>query len=139
MTSTGNKNKIAMDFTEEIWDKGNFKIADEILSANFIDHDPVNGQLPGKSGYQQMVRDFRNAFPDLRVKNEDVIVEGNKVVVRWTAQGKHSGQLMNIPSTNKLVKLKGIDILLVENNKIIERWGEFDALGMLSQLGVLPQ
>jgi predicted ester cyclase len=139
LTLTGSINRIANDFTEEIWDKGNFKIADEILSINFIDHDPVTGQLPGLIGYKQMVKDFRNAFPDLRVKNEDVIVEGNKVVVRWTANGKHSGQLMNIPPTNKQVILKGIDILLVENNKITERWGEYDALGMLSQLGVLPQ
>jgi predicted ester cyclase len=139
LTLTGSINRIANDFTEEIWDKGNFKIADEILSINFIDHDPVRGQLPGLIGYKQMVKDFRNAFPDLRVKNEDVIVEGNKVVVRWTANGKHSGQLMNIPPTNKQVILKGIDILLVENNKITERWGEYDALGMLSQLGVLPQ
>jgi len=138
-TLTGKKNKIAVNFTEEIWDKGNLKIADEILSKDFIDHDPVTGQLPGIEGYKQMVTGFRNAFPDLRVKNEDVIVEGDKVVVRWTAQGKHSGQLMNIPPTNKQVTLKGVDILLVENNKITERWGEFDALGMLSQLGVLPQ
>ena len=135
----GNKNQIAVNFTEEIWDKGNLKIADEIFSKDFIDHDPVTGQLPGLNGYKQMVMEFRNAFPDLRVKNEDVIVEGNKIVVRWTAHGKHSGQLMNIPPTNKPVTLKGIDILLVENNKIIERWGEFDAMGMLSQLGVLPQ
>ena len=134
-----NKNQIAVNFTEEMWDKGNLKIADEILSKDFIDHDPVTGQLPGLNGYKQMVIDFRNAFPDLRVKNEDVIVEGDKIVVRWTAHGKHSGQLMNIPPTNKSVMLKGIDILLVENNKIVERWGEFDALGMLSQLGVLPQ
>ena len=138
-TLTGNKNQIAVNFTEEIWDKGNLRIADEILSKDFIDHDPVTGQLPGVEGYKQMVMEFRNAFPDLRVKNEDVIVEGNKVVVRWTAHGKHSGQLMNIQPTNKHVILKGMDILLVENNKIIERWGEFDALGMLSQLGVLPQ
>lgn len=138
-TSNGNNNQIAVNFTEELWDKGNLKIADEIFSKDFIDHDPVTGQLPGIEGYKLMVTDFRNAFPDLRVKNEDVIVEGNKVVVRWTAQGKHSGQLMNIPPTNKQVTLKGVDILLVENNKIIERWGEYDALGMLSQLGVLPQ
>ena len=138
-TSNGNNNQIAVNFTEELWDKGNLKIADEIFSKDFIDHDPVTGQLPGMEGFKLMVTDFRNAFPDLRVKNEDVIVEGNKVVVRWTAQGKHSGQLMNIPPTNKQVTLKGVDILLVENNKIIERWGEFDALGMLSQLGVLPQ
>ena len=75
---TGKKNQIAVNFTEEIWDKGNLKIADEILSKDFIDHDTVTGQLPGIEGYKQMVTEFRNAFPDLKVKNEDVIVEGDK-------------------------------------------------------------
>lgn len=125
-------------FTEDLWDKGDLNIADEIFSAGFVDHEPVQGQAPGLEGYTQMVGAFRSAFPDLRVRNEDVIEEGNKVVVRWTANGTHTGQLMQIPPTGKKVSLKGIDILRIENDKIVERWGEFDALGMLSQLGVIP-
>ncbi len=87
-----------------------------------------------------MLDAFKSAFPDLRVRNEDIIEDEqqNKVVVRWTAQGTHTGTLMQIPATNKRVSLKGIDILRVENGKIAERWGEFDAVGMLAQLGVLP-
>ena len=73
------------------------------------------------------------------VRNEDIIVEENKVVARWTARGTHAGALMNIPPTGKQVTLKGIDILRNEDGKIVERWGEFDALGMLQQLGVIPQ
>ena len=86
-----------------------------------------------------MVGAFRAAFPDLRVKNEDVIAEGDKVVARWTARGTHNGALMNIPPTGKQVTLKGIDVLRIEGGKIVERWGEFDALGMLHQLGVIGQ
>ncbi len=133
-----NSKSIADRFTEDLWDRGNLNIADEILSASFVDHDFVQGQTPGMEGYKQMVGAFRSAFPDLRVRNEDVIEEGNKVVVRWTANGTHNGQLMQIPPTGKKVSLKGVDILRIENDKIVERWGEFDALGMLSQLGVIP-
>ena len=133
-----NLKSIAGRFTEDLWDRGNLNITDEILSAGFVDHDPVQGQAPGLEGYKQMVGAFRSAFPDLRVRNEDVIEVGNKVVVRWTANGTHNGQLMQIPPTGKKVSLKGIDILRIENDKIVERWGEFDALGMLSQLGVIP-
>jgi predicted ester cyclase len=86
-----------------------------------------------------MVGAFRAAFPDLHVKNEDVIVEGDKVVARWTARGTHNGMLMNILPTGRQATLKGIDILRIEGGKIVERWGEFDALGMLHQLGVIPQ
>ena len=114
-------------------------MADEIIAPDFVDYDPVPGQRPGPDGYKEMVGAFRAAFPDLRVKNEDVITEGDKVVVRWTARGTHSGALMNIPRTGRQVRLKGVDILRVEGGRIVERWGEFDALGMLQQLGVLPQ
>ncbi|MDP9229329.1 MAG: ester cyclase [Bacteroidota bacterium] len=138
MNSKSDLKSIAGRFTEDLWDRGNLNIADELLSASFVDHDPVQGQAPGLEGYKQMVGAFRSAFPDLRVRNEDVIKEGNKMVVRWTANGTHNGQLMQIPPTNKKVSLKGIDILRIENDKIVERWGEFDALGMLSQLGVIP-
>ncbi|MBD0288773.1 MAG: ester cyclase [Flavisolibacter sp.] len=139
LTKTSLK-EIATQFTEELWDKGNAAIADKIFQSDFIDHDPVQGQGPGLEGYIQMLDAFKSAFPDLRVRNEDIIEDEqqNKVVVRWTAQGTHTGTLMQIPATNKRVSLKGIDILRVENGKIAERWGEFDAVGMLAQLGVLP-
>lgn len=138
-SSPENGRTMARRFTEELWDKGELAVADEIIVPDFVDHDPVSGQIAGLQGYKEMVGAFRAAFPDLRVKNEDVIVAEDKVVVRWTARGTHNGQLMNIPPTGKQVALKGIDILRLDNGRIAERWGEFDALGMLSQLGAIPQ
>jgi len=137
--SPENGRTVARRFTEDLWDKGEFDVADEIFVPDFVDPDPVSGQIAGLQGYKEMVGAFRIAFPDLRVKNEDVIVEEDKVVVRWKARGTHNGQLMNIPPTGKQVSLKGIDILRLDNGRIAERWGEFDALGMLSQLGAILQ
>jgi predicted ester cyclase len=81
--------QIAEQFTEQLWNKGDLSVAEQILSSDFIDHDPVSGQKPGRDGYKEMVSVFRTGFPDLQVKNEDVIVEanGDRVVVRWTAHG----------------------------------------------------
>ena len=139
MLTKTNLTEIARLFTEDLWDKGNLNIADDIFQQQFTDHDPVQGQGPGLEGYKQMLAAFKSAFPDLRVRNEDVIEDErqSKVVVRWTAQGTHRGELMQIPATGKKVSLKGMDILRVEDEKIVERWGEFDALGMLAQLGVI--
>ncbi|TDH17910.1 ester cyclase [Segetibacter sp. 3557_3] len=119
--------------------QGKSNIADEIFLQTLIDHDPVQGQEPGLQGYLDMYKGFKSAFPDLTVRNEDVIADEHqsKVVVRWTANGTHRGQLMQIPATGKTVVLKGVDILRIENGKIAERWGEFDTLGMLAQLGVI--
>jgi len=93
MTSTGSENgrTIARRFIEDLWDKGELAVADEIIASDFVDHDPVSGQRAGLDGYKEMVGAFRAAFPDLRVKNEDVIVEEDKVVVRWTARGGSMG------------------------------------------------
>ena len=139
MLKKTNLKEIASLFTEDLWDKGNLSIADDIFQQQFTDHDPVQGQGPGVEGYKEMIAAFKSAFLDLRVRNEDVIEDEsqNKVVVRWTAQGTHTGELMQIPATGKKVSLKGVDILRVEDGKIVERWGEFDALGMLAQLGVI--
>ena len=136
-TCINTQTQIAARFTEDIWDKGKLEVVDLIFSQNFIDHDPVDGQMPGLNGYKQMVTTFLNAFPDLRVKNEDIIEGRHKVVVRWTAHGTHDGQLMNIPPTGQKVFLKGIDVLKIKDGKIEERWGEFDALSMLRQLGII--
>ena len=140
-TSPESANAIARRFTEELWDRGDLSVADDLLSPDFVDHDPVSGQGPGRDGYKEMVGVFRTAFPDLRVRNEDVIVgaEGDKVVLRWSAHGRNTGEFLNMPATGRGVRLKGVDILRLRDGKIIERWGEFDALGMLNQLGVIAQ
>lgn len=129
---------IARRFTEDGWDKRDARALGEMLSNDFVDHDPVPGQGPGRDGYAQMAAAFFGAFPDLRVQNHDVIVEGDKAVVRWTAEGTHRGELMGIPATGKPVHLKGLDVIRVTNGKIVERWGELDALGMMQQLGAIP-
>jgi steroid delta-isomerase-like uncharacterized protein len=133
-----NPKELARRFTEDSWDKRSVAVLNEILSSQFVDHDAVPGQGPGREGYTQMAGSFFTAFPDLRVRNEDVFAEGDKAVLRWTAEGTHRGELMGIPATGRRVRLKGMDIIRVADDKIVERWGEFDALGMMQQLGVVP-
>jgi steroid delta-isomerase-like uncharacterized protein len=127
-------------FYEQVFNQGNLLAADELLSRGAVDHNPPGpGFAPGSEGVKQVVMMFRSAFPDLRLDIEDQIVEGDKVVSRITARGTHQGELLGVPPTGKMVTVGLVDILRLDGGKIVERWGQFDALGMLQQLGAVPQ
>jgi predicted ester cyclase len=91
-----------------------------------------------REGFKQFISAFRSAIPDLRITQDDVIAEGDKVVTRYTAHGTHQGELQGIPPTGKPVTVTGIETMQVSGGKIVEGWVEFDQLGMLQQLGVIP-
>ena len=87
---------------------------------------------------QQFFRTLRAAFPDGRIMIEDMIAEGDKVVTRYTSRGTHKGDFMGIPATGKKVVGSGIVITRIAEDKIAEDWEEFDGIGFLQQLGVIP-
>ncbi|HKZ86060.1 MAG TPA: ester cyclase [Anaerolineae bacterium] len=117
---------------------GNLAALDEVIAGNMVDHNPAPGQGPGLEGAKQVFTQFFAAFPDLQFTVEDMIAEGDKVASRITARGTHKGDFQGIPATGKQVMQTGIDILRIAGGKIVERWGEFDNLGLLQQLGVVP-
>jgi len=117
---------------------GNFGAFEEVLAANAVDHNPAPGQAPGLEGVKQVFGMFRTAFPDLHFTVEDMIAEGDKVVSRITAHGTHKGDFQGIPPTGKQMTQTGIDILHIAGGKVVERWGEFDNLGLMQQIGVVP-
>ncbi|HLJ32459.1 MAG TPA: ester cyclase [Ktedonobacteraceae bacterium] len=124
-------------FVEEVWSQGNMSAVDEVLANNYILHDPSR-TIHGPEGFKQFVSMFRSAFPDLHMTIEDQIAEGDKLVRRFKVHGTHQGELQDIPPTGKQVTVSGILISRYENGKLAEDWSNFDALGMLQQLGVIP-
>lgn len=123
----------------ETFNTDDLAAADEFIAASFTNHDPGTPQLPtGPEGYRQLVRTYRTAFPDLHLTVEDLIAEGDKVAVRWTAKGTNNGELMGMPPTGKPGTTSGISILPIEGDKITAQWVNWDTLGMLQQLGVIP-
>lgn len=109
-----------------------------VMSKNFIDHYADPNLPKGIEGFNQFLNMITTAFPDLQVKTEDVIQENNKVVVRLSISGTHSGMLMGkIPPSGKPAVWTGIDILTIENGKITERWSQRDMLSMMKQIGAL--
>jgi predicted ester cyclase len=96
--------------------------------------------LPSRifEAYRQFGSQYFSAFPDLQITPKDLVAEGDKVTMRYDWRGTHRGELMGIAPTGKQVRTSGISILRIANSKIVEQWDNFDNLGMLQQLGVIP-
>jgi steroid delta-isomerase-like uncharacterized protein len=126
-------------WAEDLWNQGRLEVADEIAGPDYTFHlpgFPTEGR--GPDVLKGAVQLFRAAFPDLHFTIEDEIAEGDTVVSRWTARGTHWGELLGIPPTGKTITVSGIDILHFVDGGIRENWAQFDALGLLQQLGAVP-
>ena len=84
------------------------------------------------------IRVLRTAFPDYRISIDDLLVDGDKVVMRYRGHGTHRGPLGTVAPTNKAVTYTGIAIYRISNGKITEEWTEYDSLGLMQQIGAIP-
>jgi len=129
---------ISRRLIEEVWNKGDLDVVDELIASDYVFHDPAAPEVRGPEGLKQLVSMYRTAYPDLHFTIEDQIAEGDKVANRWTATGTHQGELMGIPATGEQVTTTGISITRYEAGKAVAEWANWDTLGMLQQLGVIP-
>jgi steroid delta-isomerase-like uncharacterized protein len=125
----------ASRFLEEVINKGNVAVIDELSSPNFVDHSAPPGVPPTPEGIKAFIAMFRAGFPDLHYTLEDSIAEGDKVVQRATARGTMKGDFMGMPASGKTATWSEIHITRFENGKAVEHWAVVDQLGMLAQLG----
>jgi len=109
----------------------------EVYTHTIVMHEP-DEDVRGIEGMKQFVSMIRSALPDLRITLEEDIAEGDKVVSRWRAQGTHQGELMGIAPTGNEVAITGITIHRIEDGKIVEEWENWDALGLMQQIGAVP-
>jgi steroid delta-isomerase-like uncharacterized protein len=123
---------------EEVWNQGNVDAIDELMSPDFVNHGGPPGIPSDGEGFKQMVAMYTSAFPDIHFHIEDQIAEGDTVATRWSGHGTHQGELMGIPPTNKQVAVTGIAMDRIAGGVVAESWGEFDQMGMMQQLGVVP-
>lgn len=123
----------------EMFSSGDLSIADEIYSEDYVGHDPAKPEpVRGIEGAKAEAAGYRNAFPDLELTIDQQLAEGEYVVTRWTARGTHNGDLDGIPPTGKRASTTGISIVHVVDVKIVSDHTEWDALGLMQQLGVVP-
>lgn len=116
----------------------NFDAFDEFVVPDFVDHDPIPGQKPGREGLKDAYRIFTAAFPDVWFTFEDLIAEGDLVIGRGVIKGTNEGAFLGIPPTGKMVNWTGTRMFRVRNGKVTEGWINLDMLGVMRQLGVVP-
>jgi steroid delta-isomerase-like uncharacterized protein len=136
--STEENKALIRRFYEEVFNNRNLAALDAFYAPDHIDHTLPPGLPIGPEGTKQAIAIMLEGFPDLRITIEDMIAEGDKVVIRFTTHGTQQGTLGGIPPTSKQVAVSTIEITRIAGGKIVEDWGLDDRLGMLQQLGLVP-
>jgi len=125
---------------EEAFGEGRLEIFDEVCSDDFVDHDPIMGDQDVE-GVKRSISGYREAFPDLSFTIDDIFAAGDKVVIRWTAQGTFENEFMGQQPTGEVgdpVHGIGID-RFDEDGKIAEVWGQWDVMTFMRQIGLAPE
>ena len=138
MSAEENKAVVRREVEELYNHAGNLDAVEEIFSPDYVSYEPTSGETRGIEGARQFAATFREAFPDLQNTIEDMVAEGDKVVMRFRGSGTHLGETEAFgPPTGKRMEITGITIKRLTGGKIVEAWTNFDALGMMQQLGMI--
>jgi steroid delta-isomerase-like uncharacterized protein len=128
------KKAIVRRLVDEVQTGGDFAVFDELMDPAFIDHTPPPGVLPNRDGVRQLYRSFRSAFPDMVATIEFQTGEGDLVTTRKTYKGTHKGDFLGVPATERTVNFDVIDVLRVQDGRIMEHWGVMNIASLMQQL-----
>ena len=123
-------------FYDEVWNRGDLAVVDEVFAADYVRHDLRPGTAPpGPDGQKAVAALFRTAFPDVHLAVEFLVAEGAMVVARWAIEGTHTGPWAGTAPTGRLVRFAGVNIFRLADGKVAEIWNHRDDLGLIEQLG----
>lgn len=131
--------QIIRTLADDVIHHGNLDRVAELFAPNYAPHDPSNpSRRGGVEGAREFIAMFHAGLSDIRYSIAGLTAEDDRVVYRWTLQGIHTGVLMGIPPSGRVIRVMGMDMFRLANGKIVESWASADTLGMLQQLGALP-
>lgn len=134
--STEHNKRIVRRYFDELWNQNNLAVIEEILAPQVKGH--AAGQtFGGTDTFRQRSKTLRAIYSEPQFTIEDQVAEGDKVLVRWTLRGKHTGEYMGAEPTGKEIVSTGMNLFRLADGKIAEVWVEADDLGELQQLGVI--
>lgn len=139
-TTEADNKEIVRRLNDEVWEGGKVDLIDELYTENHHEH---NAALPedihGREGNKEKLQMFHTAFSDITVTTEDLIAEGDKVVVRDRFSGVHDGRFMDAEPTGNRVEVPGMVIYRLEDGMAAEAWVQADMFGMMQQLELVPR
>jgi len=141
-TQTDANKALMREYLEGFWTRGDESVADRSIAADAIFHDFEDSPVPlpqGLAGVKAVRRQFSVGFPSLVMAVDDMVAEGEKVVVRWTVTGTHDGEFQGLPPTHRAIEFGGTTHVRIAGGKVVEGWQHMDILKGMQQLGVVPK
>jgi steroid delta-isomerase-like uncharacterized protein len=132
---------VVRSFFERAINQGDLDWLDQIIAPSFGAEpaSPASLAITGPERARQMVRHYRQAFPDIQFTVEDLVAEDDQVAVHVTFRGTHRGEFLGVPGTGRVFTSSGAEQARLADGQIIAaEWQYHDALGLLQQFGVLP-
>jgi steroid delta-isomerase-like uncharacterized protein len=134
------RNKAASRAVFEIWSTGELDRLDDYVAPDVVHHDPYDPHgADGIEGHRRTIAMNREAFPDIEIKVEEQIAEGEMLATRWTSTMTHTGDLGGVPASGRRVTISGITVERFEDGKVVEAWRSMDTLGLMRQIGAIQQ
>lgn len=130
---------IVRRYYERLWNAWDLALVEELIASDITFRGSLAVTVSGREGFNRYVALVRAAFPDFHNAVEDLIAEGDKVVARLTYRGTHQGELFGIAPTGRPVAYAGVAIFRIVAGRIAEGWVMGDTLGLMRQLGAIPE
>ena len=123
----------------ELIDQRQLDAAFELYAEDYIYHGPGGMEIKGRDGIRGLWMDFLNAFPDLRSTVDDMVIQGDKLVLRWTIRGTHTGEFLGVPPSHNPIALPITEIFRIADGQLVEAWDQWDRLHLFAQIGGIPE
>jgi steroid delta-isomerase-like uncharacterized protein len=130
---------LIQEFYDEMLAKGNLDKLDDFVTDDVVDHEAIPGQPDGKEGVRFFVNLMRSAFSEIKATSDQAIESGDMACARTTITGKHTGEFMGVPASDKTFEIESIDIIRIEDGKCAEHWGVTDNMALMQQIGAIPE
>ena len=120
------------------WNAQDAEVGKDLLSRDFVRHDANLPDVVGAAAQRDFLRGVFGAFPDIHIEVQQLIAQGDSVAVRLLVRGTHRDEFFGIPANGRSISFQSVDTFRLSDGKIVEQWVLMDALGLMQQLGAIP-